>query len=113
MSLNLFPCFFVSEPPDVKNWFSSYVYESPALDTSDEFRSCPDKFDGEENNAPNCGAGNEEELNNKRRMVKINDPKGQNINSRGLAKCTNSAREKEHEYLHFVKVLLNIIFLCF
>lgn len=28
----------MSEPPDIKKWFSSYVYESPALDTSDEFR---------------------------------------------------------------------------
>ncbi|KAK3224978.1 hypothetical protein Dsin_004840 [Dipteronia sinensis] len=26
-----------TEPPDVKNWFSSYVYESPVLDTSNEF----------------------------------------------------------------------------
>ncbi|KAL5815118.1 hypothetical protein ACOSQ3_025912 [Xanthoceras sorbifolium] len=26
-----------SEPPDVKNWSSSYVYESPVLDTSDVF----------------------------------------------------------------------------
>lgn len=28
---------FVLEPPDVKNWFSSYAYESPVLDTSDQF----------------------------------------------------------------------------
>ncbi|KAL5745883.1 hypothetical protein ACOSP7_027029 [Xanthoceras sorbifolium] len=26
-----------TEPPDVKNWLSNYVYESPVLDTSDEF----------------------------------------------------------------------------
>ncbi|XP_019089126.1 PREDICTED: uncharacterized protein LOC104731898, partial [Camelina sativa] len=26
-----------SEPPDVRNWFPSYVYESPLLDTSDGF----------------------------------------------------------------------------
>ncbi|KAI3840072.1 hypothetical protein MKX03_017273 [Papaver bracteatum] len=26
----------LSEPPDIRNWFSSYVYESPILDTGDE-----------------------------------------------------------------------------
>ncbi|KAL5723967.1 hypothetical protein ACHQM5_007294 [Ranunculus cassubicifolius] len=26
----------LSEPPDVRNWFSSYVYESPELDTEDQ-----------------------------------------------------------------------------
>lgn len=26
-----------SEPPDVKNWYSSYGYQSPALGTSDQF----------------------------------------------------------------------------
>ncbi|CAO2832477.1 unnamed protein product [Amaranthus hypochondriacus] len=26
---------FTSEPPDITNWFSSYVYESPELDSSD------------------------------------------------------------------------------
>lgn len=41
------------EPPDIKNWFSSYIYESPELDASDGFQdsdgageSCP----GEESN---------------------------------------------------------------
>ncbi|GLT81531.1 hypothetical protein SLA2020_529130 [Shorea laevis] len=29
----------VSEPPDIRNWFGSYVYESPVLDTSDDFKS--------------------------------------------------------------------------
>lgn len=28
---------FLSEPPDLNNWFSDYVYESPVLSTSDEF----------------------------------------------------------------------------
>lgn len=26
-----------SEPPDIRNWFSSYVYESPELDSNDNF----------------------------------------------------------------------------
>ncbi|XP_043703105.1 uncharacterized protein LOC122653216 [Telopea speciosissima] len=28
---------FPSEPPDLRNWFSSYVYESPDLDTGEGF----------------------------------------------------------------------------
>ncbi|KAJ4953730.1 hypothetical protein NE237_030562 [Protea cynaroides] len=28
-----------SEPPDIRNWFSSYQYESPALETGDGFSS--------------------------------------------------------------------------
>lgn len=30
--------FLLSEPPHVRNWFSSYVYESPVLDTLDDFK---------------------------------------------------------------------------
>lgn len=26
------------EPPDIKNWFSSYIYESPELDATDGFQ---------------------------------------------------------------------------
>ncbi|XP_052171358.1 uncharacterized protein LOC127787382 [Diospyros lotus] len=28
-----------SEPPDIRNWFSSYVYQSPELNTSDDFEA--------------------------------------------------------------------------
>lgn len=27
----------ISEPPDIRNWFSSYVYESPKVDTIEDF----------------------------------------------------------------------------
>ncbi|KAF9624272.1 hypothetical protein IFM89_009180 [Coptis chinensis] len=48
----------LSEPPDIRNWFSSYVYESPALDTEDELKCFISKkselekvgFDTEEHN---------------------------------------------------------------
>ncbi|KAJ4952237.1 hypothetical protein NE237_029069 [Protea cynaroides] len=30
---------FESEPPDIRNWLSSYLYESPALETGDGFSS--------------------------------------------------------------------------
>lgn len=31
-------CSLLSEPPDIRNWFASYVYESPESDTSSLFR---------------------------------------------------------------------------
>lgn len=33
--------FFFAEPPDVRNWFSSYVYESPALGSDEGFVASP------------------------------------------------------------------------
>ena len=50
--------FLLSEPPDIGNWFPDYVYESPVLGTSDEFRdilstereSDEDNFAVEDNN---------------------------------------------------------------
>ncbi|GMP95694.1 hypothetical protein CsSME_00044638 [Camellia sinensis var. sinensis] len=32
---------FPSEPPDIRNWFSSYVYESPEFNTGDDFEGYP------------------------------------------------------------------------
>ncbi|KAK7309072.1 hypothetical protein RJT34_05513 [Clitoria ternatea] len=45
-------CSLLSEPPDIRNWFSSYVYESPLSDTSglfrDEGNECrEERFDSE------------------------------------------------------------------
>ncbi|KAL3499676.1 hypothetical protein ACH5RR_038769 [Cinchona calisaya] len=93
-----------SEPPDVKNWFSSYAYESPAIDTNYEFRSHPneDKFDEEENDAPNCSTGKEEELTKATKKVRKNDLEGQKI-SGALVKCTKSDGEKEWEHHNFTK----------
>lgn len=34
--INFYFCFDLSEPPDIGNWFSSYVYESPAIGTGKE-----------------------------------------------------------------------------
>lgn len=41
----MFDPFCISEPPDIGNWFSSYIYESPILDTSDglELSSIPEE----------------------------------------------------------------------
>ncbi|KAK9198326.1 hypothetical protein WN944_013510 [Citrus x changshan-huyou] len=51
------PSTVFTEPPDVKNWFSSYAYESPVLDTSDQFEDSlhlemePEKFVVEDSDA--------------------------------------------------------------
>lgn len=37
----------VSEPPDIRNWFSSYLYETPMLDTTDDFTYSDYKEDKE------------------------------------------------------------------
>lgn len=37
----------VSEPPDIRNWFSSYLYETPMLDTTDGFTFSDYKEDKE------------------------------------------------------------------
>ena len=36
--LTFFSLYDLLEPVDVRNWFSSYVYESPILDTADGFK---------------------------------------------------------------------------
>ncbi|GLU12620.1 hypothetical protein SLE2022_292840 [Rubroshorea leprosula] len=41
----------VSKPPDIRNWFGSYVYESPVLDTSDDFKSSANHKTGCEKDA--------------------------------------------------------------
>ncbi|KAK9274819.1 hypothetical protein L1049_022071 [Liquidambar formosana] len=48
-----------SEPPDIRNWFSSYVYESPVLDTSDGFRWSGNKESEEELNVEESNGENE------------------------------------------------------
>ncbi|XP_073311822.1 uncharacterized protein [Primulina huaijiensis] len=42
-----------SEPPDIRNWFSSYLYETPMLDTTDGF-TFSDYKEGEESEACNA-----------------------------------------------------------
>jgi hypothetical protein len=44
--VDLFLFLGLSEPPDIRNWFASYVYGSPELDTSNYFGDSLSK-DGE------------------------------------------------------------------
>lgn len=90
-----------SVPPDVRNWFSSYEYESPAINTSYEFSSQPhgNVFDEE------CITGKEDKLIRATKAVQKNDLEGQKT-SFGLVKCTNSGRKKEYEHHSFPKDIL-------
>ncbi|CAI9095678.1 OLC1v1031674C1 [Oldenlandia corymbosa var. corymbosa] len=87
-----------SEPLDVKNWFSSYVYESPALDTCCELRS----QDGD-NHAPNSITQKKEEPINITKVIELGDFGVQNFSSDELNRHTNSHGERKSHQHHFVK----------
>ncbi|GFZ02087.1 hypothetical protein Acr_15g0006960 [Actinidia rufa] len=75
-----------SEPPDIRNWFSSYVYESPELDTVGDFigygfreSGCvEERFESEEN------LGKFRKIRNKEVLVL-----GEKVASVGLVKSNN------------------------
>ncbi|XP_077247124.1 ATP-dependent caseinolytic protease/crotonase family protein [Tasmannia lanceolata] len=47
---------FPSEPPDIRNWFSSYEYESPGLDLSVDFKCfSSEEIEGENEENSNLG----------------------------------------------------------
>jgi hypothetical protein len=48
----LFFCFWLIEPPDVGNWFSSYAYESPELNTIEDFKYSNDSVVAETEKSP-------------------------------------------------------------
>jgi hypothetical protein len=93
---------FVSEPPDVKTWFSSYVYESPELDTSYEFRSNhkEDEAYDQENDTKSGSKEKEVTLSNSMSTGK-DDFEGENIPSFG--ECIDF-EDKENEDLYIPEV---------
>lgn len=81
------------EPTDIRNWFSSYVYESPTLDTNDDFMHLLYKeFVVEENNTV------KEEIFEEFKRSRSNDEKiVDELESSGLENCKDSQREKGHK----------------
>lgn len=73
--------FFNPEPPDIRNWFSSYVYESPESDTSSLFR---DEV-SEENE---CG---KERFDFE--VVKEDESRFENVHSEGLVDHNSSSNK--------------------
>lgn len=92
---------FKSEPPDIKNWFSSYVYESPALDSSDEFR-LPSH---EESKTARAGLHIEMSVKLKEENVmettitrNSDDLVGKKKTSAGFVRTSSSAEDNSHDH---------------
>lgn len=91
---------FGSEPPDIKNWFSSYVYESPALDTSDQFRLS----NYEESNTVRVGCNigtstkaKEEDIGECTKTGKSDDLVGGKIASAGFVRFNSFVEDNNHD----------------
>ncbi|KAB2070750.1 hypothetical protein ES319_A08G176500v1 [Gossypium barbadense] len=83
----------LSEPPDIRKWCSSYVYESPLLDTNDGF-----KRDISSKNE--CGEDelvNEECINDFADSDKFQQNTSDKICSIKVIKCSSSLVERENE----------------
>ncbi|XAR54907.1 hypothetical protein NMG60_11030239 [Bertholletia excelsa] len=84
-----------SEPTDITKWFSSYVYESPELDTSEDFRDSTFTSNDVEGNAKNCKTENGEK--GKMDYIRMNErhitAPDQKIYSTSLAKCNSCDRD--------------------
>ncbi|KAA8522182.1 hypothetical protein F0562_012855 [Nyssa sinensis] len=90
-----------SEPPDIKNWFLSYVYESPALDTSDfgvsDFKES--EPGGGAFNADKSRKEKEKKLRTGRRDELVG---GEKIALNGFVKCNGSVEDNQcgHQYVY-------------
>lgn len=76
------------EPTDIRNWFSSYVYESPTLDTNDDFMHLVYK----ESNTV------KEEIFEEFKRSRSSDEKiVDELESSGLENCKDSQRDNGHK----------------
>lgn len=80
-----FLLYFSSEPPDLGNWFSSYAYESPALNPSQEFGSCESEKTG-------LGHEIEETLENVRKTEN-----GGGVKLNLFVKCNGNSRDNRQD----------------
>lgn len=91
---------FSSEPHDIKNWFSSYIYESPALDAIDELR-LPSP---EESKTPQPGVHREmsiqskEENGMKTTTRYSDDSDGRKMASAGIVRSSSSVEDNSHDH---------------
>ncbi|KAL2548048.1 hypothetical protein Fot_09578 [Forsythia ovata] len=82
-----------SEPPDIGNWFSSYVYESPELNNRDGFEDC----DGPESRRNYSANEKKDELTENGFVGKCNHV-GEKGSSNGFIKC-NGPEDSASEVL--------------
>ncbi|XP_024026904.1 uncharacterized protein LOC21406770 [Morus notabilis] len=90
-----------SEPIDVKNWFPSYVYESPALDTNDGFKDSLNKESECEEDRFIVDESNREKAEGYVKLKRTTKRDGVE-SSNGLANCGNYCGNNQLE-----KQLLN------
>ncbi|XVF13448.1 hypothetical protein REPUB_Repub08aG0208800 [Reevesia pubescens] len=91
----------LSEPPDIRNWFSSYVYESPLLDTDDGFKSYVSREIECEKNQLDIGESIKDEVVNSGQLQEANNSckndASENTRSTKLVKCSDSLVDKKNE----------------
>ncbi|XP_061988002.1 uncharacterized protein LOC133706481 isoform X2 [Rosa rugosa] len=89
----------LSEPIHIRNWFSSYVYESPSLDTTDSFGDSVCKESKCEKDGFRVEKrDNEEDLGDFRRNSRVGEEvAGEKKQSAGLATCDSSWRVTKHD----------------
>ena len=103
------------EPPDIRNWFSSYVYDSPVLGTNDfgdslskEIECENDEFDIEETNLENEETLGEYSKSKNRGVVNI----GEKLHSNGFVKsksCFMNNEQKEQSSREVLFIHLYIL----
>ncbi|KAM5573052.1 hypothetical protein ABKV19_012873 [Rosa sericea] len=93
------PHSLLSEPIHIRNWFSSYVYESPSLDTTDSFGDSVCKESKcEKNGFMVEKRDNEEDMGDFGRNSRVGEEvAGEKKQSAGLATCDSSWRDTKHD----------------
>ncbi|KAI8546675.1 hypothetical protein RHMOL_Rhmol07G0138000 [Rhododendron molle] len=92
-----------SEPPEITRWFASYVYESPAVDTSDAFTDSVSTESESERVPFNAEKRSQDkgehliEFTSTKRDVLAAD---KNTSSNGLAECKSYATDKSRFHLY-------------
>lgn len=98
------------EPTNIKNWFSSYVYESPSLDTTDGFGDslCKEsKCEKDGFLVENSQRENEEDLGSSSRISSVSEEVvGEKEQSVGLANCDSSWRDTKQARQPLSEVIL-------
>lgn len=97
------------EPIDVKNWFSSYVYESPALDTNDGFKDSLNKESECEEDGFIVDESNREKAEGYVKLKRTTKRDGVE-SSNGLANCGNYSGNNQLEKQLLHKVLISLSF---
>lgn len=100
-----------TEPPEITRWFSSYVYESPAVDSSDAFKdsvSTESECEKVACNAENCSKGKGEHLTEFTSTKKDVLAADKNISSNVLAefKISDKDNRRFHQYNREVFLLI-------